>query len=203
MIDRFPNPTLVLRSLDANWNYERWERELPNDGNRYEVIHGVLYRTSVPSNFHQWVVRRLGRFVGVPLDDAELAYVFNGPIGVLMPGCEPVQPDFVLVRREHAAIITDKRIRGVPDLIAEVLSPNNQEQDTETKRRAYARADVPEYWIVRPQTRDVLVCRDPDATLGDYTTTQLLGSDADLAPLHFPVSLRIADLFSGAPDTTL
>ena len=34
-----------------------------------------------------------------------------------------VQPDFLLIRRERASIIAgDGRIRGVPDLIAEVLS---------------------------------------------------------------------------------
>jgi hypothetical protein len=38
-------PTLTLRSLDAGWDYARWEQELPDDGNRYEVIDGVLYVT--------------------------------------------------------------------------------------------------------------------------------------------------------------
>ena len=28
-------------------------RALPDDGNRYEVIDGVLYRSTVPSYFHQ------------------------------------------------------------------------------------------------------------------------------------------------------
>ncbi|MEN9934268.1 MAG: hypothetical protein RLZZ387_847 [Chloroflexota bacterium] len=49
-------PELVVRSLDASWNYERWSR-LPDDGNRYEVIDGVLYMTTAPSFFHQWIIR--------------------------------------------------------------------------------------------------------------------------------------------------
>ena len=43
MADTEDLPTITLRSLDAGWNYERWERELPDDGNRYEVIEGILY----------------------------------------------------------------------------------------------------------------------------------------------------------------
>ena len=43
MADTVALPTITLRSLDAGWNYERWERELPDDGNRYEVIEGILY----------------------------------------------------------------------------------------------------------------------------------------------------------------
>lgn len=45
---------LVLRSVAAQWDYARWQR-LPDDGNRYEVIDGVLYTTTAPSYYHQWV----------------------------------------------------------------------------------------------------------------------------------------------------
>src|SRR3712207_9443149 len=75
-------PELVLRSLDTTWCYARWE-QLPDDGNRYEVIDGVLYMTTAPSNFHRWIVRRLDRVVGIPLEDLGVAYVFTVPIGVL------------------------------------------------------------------------------------------------------------------------
>jgi Uma2 family endonuclease len=193
---------MTLRSLSTGWTYERWERELPDDGNRYEIIAGVLYMTTAPSFFHQWVVRRLDHYLGLPLEQQGLAFGATAPIGLVMPGCDPVQPDFVLVRRANAQIIADRRVRGVPDLIAEVLSPGNQEQDTGTKRHAYARAGVPEYWIVRPETRDLLVCRTPDTALGDYTFTQLVGPDERVQPLAFPIVLVVADLFAGAPDTT-
>src|SRR6478672_1540958 len=49
-------PELVLRSPEADWDRARWET-LPDDGNRYEVIDGVLYMTTAPSNFHQWIIR--------------------------------------------------------------------------------------------------------------------------------------------------
>lgn len=203
MADTADLPTITFRSPDAGWNYERWERELPDDGNRYEVIEGVLYMTTAPSYFHQWIVRRLDRYIGVPLEQQGLAYAATAPIGVLMPGCDPVQPDFVLVRRDRAGIISERRIRGVPDLIAEVLSPSNPEQDTIIKRRVYARAGVPEYWIIRPETRDVLVCRNPDATFGDYTFTLLVGAAETLSAHTFPIAVPVAELFAGAPDTTV
>jgi Uma2 family endonuclease len=196
------SPELALRSHDATWNYARWE-QLPEDGNRYEVIDGVLYITTAPSNFHQWIVRRLDRFVGIPLEDQALAYVFTAPIGVLMPGCDPVQPDFVVVLKTNAAIIRERRIRGVPDLLAEVLSPGNAEQDTKIKRAAYAQAGVPEYWIVRPDTREVLRCSQPDALLGDYAQTVLFGPTTELVAATLPARVSVADLFAGAPDTML
>ncbi|MCS6880560.1 MAG: Uma2 family endonuclease [Oscillochloridaceae bacterium] len=163
----------------------------------------MLYMTTASSYFHQWIVRRLDRFVGAPLEQWGPAYAATAPIGVIMPGCDPVQPDFVPVRAENAGIIHDRRIRGAPDLIAQVLSLSNAEQDTVVKRRVYARAGVPEYWIIRPETRDVLVCRDPDADLDDYTSTQRFDAAAVLQARQFPIALPVAELFTGAPDTTM
>lgn len=196
------SPELVLRSLDTTWSYDRWAR-LPDDGNRYEVIDGVLYRTTAPSSFHQWISGRLWRFVGLPAEDRGLAYAYSAPVGVLMPGCDPVQPDFLLVRRERAALFQDGRIHGAPDLLVEILSPTNPRQDAELKRGAYARAGAPEYWIVRPATRDVLLCWQPDATLGDYAQVRLIAPDGELSSPTLPLQVVIADLFAGAPDTTL
>jgi Uma2 family endonuclease len=177
---------------------------LPADGNRYEVIDGVLYLTTAPSFFHQWIVQRLIRLVGIPAEDAQIAYCATAPVGVLMPGCDPVQPDFLLVRIANAGMIADRRIRGIPDLIVEILSPSNPEQDTDIKRGAYARASVAEYWIVRPQSRDVLVCWQPDPDLADFTQVHLVrGESILISPTLSGISVRIADLFAGAPDTTL
>lgn len=197
------SPEFVLRSLNGGWCYERWE-QLPNDGNRYEIIDGVLYMTTAPSNFHQWIIRMLDRHIGTPAELRGEVYVLTAPLGLLMPGCDPVQPDFLLVRRERAAIIADRRVRGVPDLIVEVLSPSNPEQDTEIKRAAYARAGVPEYWIVRPATRDVLLCWQPDQALGTYTQVRLIAPGERFAAATLPnVGANVDDLFAGAPDTTL
>jgi Uma2 family endonuclease len=185
--------------MDASWNYARWET-LPNDGNRYEVIDGVLYVSTSPSAWRQRCVYRLMRHVAVPLEDTGVATSFTAPIGVLMPGADPVQPDFLLVRAERMpAIIVDGKVHGVPDLIAEVLSPSHPELDTVIKRAAYARAGVPEYWIVRPASRDVLVCSQPDAEFGDFTEVRHFAGDDELVGATLPIRLSVAELFQDIP----
>jgi Uma2 family endonuclease len=187
---------LQLRSTDASWCYEKWER-LPNDGNRYEVIDGVLYMSTAPSFWHQQVVGLLHEYVGIPLRRSGQMLVAMAPIGLIMPGADPVQPDFMLIRSERRSIVAeDGRIRGVPDLIAEVLSPSHPELDTVTKRAAYARAGVPEYWILRPETRDVLVCSEPDASLSDFTNVQRFPVDTDLVSPTLPIRVAVVDLFT-------
>lgn len=195
-------PELVLRSIDATWTYARWER-LPDDGHRHEVIDGVLYTTTAPSSFHQWIVQQLFLELHAQITRPKRGVVFIAPIGVLMPGCDPVQPDLVAVPADDLGIIAERRIRGVPALLVEVLSPTNAETDTEIKRKVYARAGVQEYWIVRPTEHDVLVYTQPDATLADYTHVDRVPPGGTLTGASFSVQLPIAALFEGAPDMTV
>jgi Uma2 family endonuclease len=149
-------------------------------------------------------VQRLVRFVGIPAEDAQTAFCVTAPVGVLMPGGDPVQPDFLLIRTANAGIIADRRIRGVPDLIVEVLSPGNPEQDTDIKCGAYARAGVPEYWIIRPHSRDLLVYWQPDFELADFAQVRLISADETLlSPTLAGIGDRVAELFSVAPDMSL
>ena len=192
----------LLQSPDATWCADRWE-ELPNDGNRYEVIDGVLYMSTSPRYFHQWVIEMIHENVGMPLRKQGIVYTARAPIGVFMPGCDPVQPDYMLVRQKRASIIQDGRIVGVPDLIVEVLSPSHPRLDTVIKRAAYARAGVPEYWLPRPATRDVMVYWHPEPNFGDFANSMLVPADGVLESPTLPIKQRIADFFEGCPDTTL
>lgn len=186
-----------LRSADASWCLEKWE-QLPDDGNRYEVIDGVLYMSTSPSLNHQSVILALVEHVGLPLIHAGRMHAWFAPVGVIMPGADPVQPDFVLVRADRRDIISGGRIHGVPDLIAEVLSPGNAEYDMVVKRGAYARAGVPEYWIVRPETRDVLVLTDPDRALSEYAESRRFSAGTELVSPTLAIRVPVGALFQYA-----
>lgn len=46
---------------------------------------------------------------------------------------------------------------GIPQLVVEVISPSNAEDDTIKKRGVYEEFGVPEYWIASPISKKVLV----------------------------------------------
>ena len=121
-------PTLVLRSFDEPWTYERWLR-LPDDDR---------------------IIRQISLLLIEQLDRQAHGLTSWAPIGLLMPGCDPAQPNTVVIQIEERAMIYDGRIHAVPALIIEVLSSGNGSIDTQIKWAAYARAGLPEYWIVRP-----------------------------------------------------
>jgi Uma2 family endonuclease len=185
----------------GQWTYADWE-QLPDDDNSYEIIDGVLYMTTAPSYFHQWIIQGLQEYIGIPVRRQKLGFAVAAPIGVLMPNCQPVQPDFAVVLQSNAAIIYDRRIRGVPDAMIEVLSPSNAVYDEEIKFEAYARAGLQEYVIIDPRSRTFN--RYSLQAPGRYAAPQTFG-EADTAYLDCLPSLPIpvAELFAGAPDTTL
>lgn len=193
--------TSVRGPTQGNWTYADWER-LPDDGNRYEIIEGALYVTTAPSNFHQWIISRLYRSIGIPAEDKGSGIAYFAPIGLLMPGCDPVQPDFVVIRKQNAAIIHDGRIRGVPDLIVEVISPGSAAYDEGVKLEAYAKASVPEYAVIDPAARKLR--RYALEIPGTFAAPQEYGEGDTLSFGCLPdISLNVSDLFANAPDTTV
>lgn len=184
----------------GHWTRADWEA-LPDDGSRYEIIEGVLFMSTAPSYFHQWIVKQFYRLLGAPAEARGLAFVDFAPIGVFMPGCEPVQPDLVVVLREHADIIRERRIYGVPDLIVEVLSPGSRDYDEDVKLKAYAAAGVPEYAVIDPAERQLRLYA---LEAGRYPAAHIFNAADSVTFACLPdIPVRVGALFEGAPDTTL
>jgi Uma2 family endonuclease len=184
----------------GDWTHEDWEALAHENGNRYEIIDGVLYVSTSPSLFHNWIIRRLDKMIGTPAEDAGLGFVGIIEVGVFMPGCDPVQPDFFFISSDKTASTEGaKHIYGVPDLIIEVLSPGNPEYDLDIKLRAYEKAGVPEYAVVNAARRRVLYYRLVDGAYGDAVT---LAGEQLLSFACLPnIAVRVASLFEGAPST--
>lgn len=200
-----PIPTDTSHSVrgpaQGNWTYADWER-LPDDGNRYEIIEGALYVTTSPSNFHQWIISRLHRSIAIPAEDKGLGFAYFAPIGVLLPTGAAVQPDFLFIGKQNADIIHHGRIRGVPDLIVEVISPGSANYDEGVKLEAYAQAGVPEYAVIDPATRKLRLYA-PGAS-GAFAAPREYGEGDSLRFNCLPdIALKVSDLFANAPDTTV
>jgi Uma2 family endonuclease len=184
----------------GDWTREDWEFLRHDDGNRYEIIDGYLYVSTSPSLYHQYILKRCYRLVGGAAEDAGLGQAFFAPVGLFMPGCDPVQPDFVFVGTAKLDILRDRHIYGIPDLIIEIVSPSNSAYDEETKLRAYEAAGVPEYAIVFPMARALRLYRRAGAQYGEPLIYEQ--NDRVTFVCLPTIALRGGDLFDGAPNTT-
>jgi Uma2 family endonuclease len=129
--------------------------DVPEDGKRYEVIDGDLYMTTAPDLDHQRPSGAILSLVWSYLRAHPIGEIFSAPVGLILDEENGLQPDLVYVSRERAGILTRRGIRGVPDLVVEILSPSTEARDRGVKLRRYASAGVLHYWIVDPTTHTI------------------------------------------------
>ncbi len=142
----------------GEWTYQDY-LDLPDDGNRYEIIWGELYMmTPAPSTRHQRVSRNLEFALWNYTQKNDLGEVLYAPCDLVMkPDATPVQPDILFIAKDRLGIITEKNVAGVPDLLVEILSAGNPRHDRVTKFELYEQAGVAEYWIVDPEAHAIEV----------------------------------------------
>jgi Uma2 family endonuclease len=83
------------------------------------------------------------------------------------------KPDTLFIKAERMGWdqVGDGWLRVVPDLIVEVISPNDKAYEVEEKVEMFLKAGVPLIWVVHPNVRTIRIIR------GDGSTTLLRESD--------------------------
>lgn len=119
--------------------------DFPEDGNKYEVVHGELLVTPAPRMLHQLIVGRLDRLIGAYLEGQSVGICFPG--GDVFGGSDSlVIPDLLVVGMSDVRRMDWRAVRSIP-LVVEVLSASSHRQDRFTKRRLYQEIRVPLYWL--------------------------------------------------------
>jgi len=136
-------------------------RTLPDDGNRYETVHGELLVTPAPVAWHQELVGRLSQLLRDYLRREPVAHVFLAPADISWSSDTLVQPDLCTVPLEEARTLEWEQMKSLL-LAVEVLSPGTARHDRFTKRRLYQEVGVPCYWIVCPDQAAVEVWEPAD-----------------------------------------
>jgi Uma2 family endonuclease len=128
---------------------------------RAEIIDGALYAMSPPSRYHQGILGNL--FVKIALFlEGKPCRVYPAPFGVrLFPKSDLsddtyFEPDITVVC--DPAKLDDRGCNGAPDMIIEIMSPSNRQNDMLVKFRKYLQAGVREYWIVDAEEKTVHAC---------------------------------------------
>jgi Uma2 family endonuclease len=127
---------------------------LPEDGNRYEVLDGVLVVTPSPSDPHQDAVAALYDRLRPFLLRWAAGWPRMAPADVRFSPRRVVQPDLYVV-----PLVNGRRPRGWQEsqhltLAVEVLSPSTALRDRDAKRRLY-QEHADEYWIVDIEARRI------------------------------------------------
>ena len=172
--------------------YEEF-RQLPEDGKRYELIHGEVHLTPSATTKHQCVLQNLSSSLGPFVIKNGLGEVWTAPLDVRLSPDTAVQPDLIFISNSRAKIIKENYIDGAPDLMVEILSPSTAAHDRATKLALYAKARVPEVWLLDPLAKTVEVLKLQGKK---YVLDAALGGDQKLTSSQFPGwELPLTDLF--------
>jgi len=144
------------------WTYEDFLL-FPDDGKRHELIDGEHIMSPSPFTKHQRILVNLTRIISTFLWQHQIGQMFVAPMDVVLSDTDVVEPDLLFIASEHASIITEKHIMGVPDLVVEIISTGSRKTDEIIKRRLYEQFGVREYWIVDPELESVKVYRMQEA----------------------------------------
>ncbi len=136
------------------------------EGHRVELLDGNLFEIEMPEPIHEWLIEALRAYLEEMLGDR--AMVREAKPVTLSNNSEPI-PDVTVVRKQGY-----RRRHPSPEDISLVIeiANCNPNCDTKTKRPAYARGGILEYWVFDLVKQELRVFRDiqGEGDAADYST---------------------------------
>ena len=169
------------------------------DGDNYELVDGQLVERKM-SEESSWIGGRIFSRLAAFVESRDLGWAF--PEGTAF---QCFGDDATRVRRPDASFIKKSRKpagpsqrghgRVAPDLVVEVVSPNDLFQEVDEKVDEWLAAGVQLIWVINPRGRTVTVIR-PDANLHKLTERDELRGE----PVLPGFACRVADLLLPRPE---
>ena len=125
-----------------------------------ELSNGKLEVLAMPTRSHQFIVAFLYAALAGFVTPRRLGKTLFAPYRVRLWKGVFREPDIVFVATAHGRNLGEKFSTGA-DLVMEVVSDDekSRHRDLVTKRREYALARIPEYWIIDPMEQRVTVLK--------------------------------------------
>ncbi|MPY86840.1 MAG: Uma2 family endonuclease [Luteitalea sp.] len=171
---------------------------MPDDNYSYELVEGRLVRMSKSGVVHSLCSGRIYRAVAEHADKHGLGLVLPQDAGFSLRR----NPD--TVRAPDVGFISEQQIRttelpegfwpGAPDLVVEVISPNDRRRAVDHKAREWLASGARLVWVVDVRRRTVSVHRTGSAAVTLTHEEELNGEDV-LPGFRLPLTT----LFEGLP----
>ena len=143
-----------------------------------EFSDGNIQVLPMPTDHHQAIVAFLFEALLMFVRPAKLGVVRFAALKVKLREGKYREPDVLFIKAQN----DDRRQNAFwlwADLVMEVVSEENRAHDLNTKRIEYARAGIPEYWIVDPKLSGITILKLVATTyepVGVYHAGDLAGS---------------------------
>jgi Uma2 family endonuclease len=174
--DQVDDLVLEVMPLQGQWSEEQylWLTDLTNC--LIEFTDGYIEVLPMPTDRHQTILLFLYARFQFYLQSVG-GKVLVAPLRLRIREQHYREPDLLLLRDARDPRRQDRYWLGA-DLVVELVSPDNPERDLVQKRRDYAAAAIPEYWIVDLQRETITVLR---LAGGGYVEHRIFGRGSQAA----------------------
>lgn len=132
-------------------------------GERYELIEGELIVTAAAGNKHGQVAQAISGEVYIYLKQHPIGTLVTAETGFFTRGDERTvrAPDMAFIRKESIPVegLPDGYSSIVPELVLEVVSPNDRAGEVDEKVREWLEFGVKEVWVAYPNTKRIMIYR--------------------------------------------
>ena len=165
--------------------------QLPDDGNRYELVQGELRMMSPAGGRHGRIAVRLNKLLAIHVDDNELGDTFAAETGfrIAVDPDTVRAPDAAFVHRQKMDKLDDDIgfLPFAPDLAVEVVSPSDTFSAVEEKAFCWLDAGTVIVLVVVPDSQSVHVYRSRDS-ISVHQTIDTIDVDDAVPGWSLPVS---------------
>ena len=178
---------------DRLWTVEKYHHKIEcgilTAEDRVELLEGRIVEKNPQRPLHAGVTYRTDEYLKILLSDRAMVRV---QLPVTLSTSEP-EPDIAVVRRDPGTYCD--RHPGAKDIYFLIaIADSTLRIDLQEKKLIYAKANIPEYWVLDIVERRAHIFRNP--TIQGYQSESVLPDNAVLSPLAFPtVSVSLGELF--------
>jgi len=166
------------------------EKGIFTPADKVELLNGKILTMSPPNVTHATSLRLVLKYLQSVFQDSKA--IVNIQLPLALDDLSEPEPDIAVVHGEIRDF-TDHHPTAADALIVVEISGTSLDFDRGDKLKAYARAGIPEYWIVNLVGGVLEVHRSPSGQL--YESVRTLGSEASVAPLgREKAATKVAEL---------
>jgi len=128
-----------------------------------ELVDGTIVTMTPTGAAHGKIEVRLARLLDEYVEKSGIGWVLSGEVGIITKrNPDRVRgADVAFLSREQTTNIPDGFLTIAPELVVEIVSPNDRWKDIREKIDEYFAIGVKQVWIVEPQSRQILAYTSP------------------------------------------
>jgi len=146
-----------LEPLQSLWTETHYLKLTDQTNHLIEFTNGVIEALPMPTRRHQVILAFLYKLFAAYICSRGGKVLF-APLRLQVAPRRFREPDLLLLRD-----IGDPRNQNAfwlgADLVVEIVHPDDRERDTLRKRHEYAGVGSPEYWIVDPENKTIVILK--------------------------------------------